>query len=146
MELGEHGGKRNPYGRKGKPKEEKDKNPLKPKTKGGTSAEYLLARLKRDHSAIYEQYKNGEFKSVREAAITAGVIKIVEKIKFYDKPYYFAREIYLNRLSDEWLEELIECLQDTERFEREFKMIENRLKELEDRKQDQPQSKKTRKR
>ena len=44
------------------------------KTEGGTSASYLAAKLKRDHPDIAERLANGEFRSVRAAAIEAGII------------------------------------------------------------------------
>ena len=44
--------------------------------KGGTSAEYLLRRLKRDAPEIADDYIEGKFKSVRAAAIAAGIVKV----------------------------------------------------------------------
>jgi hypothetical protein len=44
-------------------------------TKGSNQREYLLRRLARDHSDILAAYERGEFKSVRAAAIEAGIIK-----------------------------------------------------------------------
>ena len=41
----------------------------------GTSAEYLAARIARDHPEIHERMKAGEFKSVRRAALEAGILK-----------------------------------------------------------------------
>ena len=60
--------------------------------KGGTNQYYLTARLKRDNPEILEGLKNGEFKSVRQAAIAAGIIKV-------PTPFEFAVKAYL-RLSD----------------------------------------------
>jgi hypothetical protein len=42
---------------------------------GGNSGSYLLRRLARDHPVILARYERGEFKSVRAAAIEAGIIK-----------------------------------------------------------------------
>ena len=42
----------------------------------GTSAAYLTARLKRDHDAIFQRLAAGEFTSVRQAAIAAGIVKV----------------------------------------------------------------------
>ena len=42
----------------------------------GTSADYLTARLKRDHDAIFQRLAAGEFRSVRQAAIVAGIVKV----------------------------------------------------------------------
>lgn len=44
-------------------------------TVGSGNAEYLTARLARDHPAILDRMKAGEFKSVRQAALQAGIIK-----------------------------------------------------------------------
>ena len=43
--------------------------------RGSTNAEYLTARLKRDAPAIAVRLERGEFKSVRAAAIEAGIVK-----------------------------------------------------------------------
>ena len=45
-------------------------------TGAGTSADYLTARLKRDHDAIFQRLAAGEFTSVRQAAIAAGIVKV----------------------------------------------------------------------
>lgn len=42
----------------------------------GTSADYLTARLKRDHDEIFQRLAAGEFASVRQAAIAAGIVKV----------------------------------------------------------------------
>lgn len=42
---------------------------------GSTNRDYLLRRLARDHPEILARYERGEFKSVRAAAIAAGIIK-----------------------------------------------------------------------
>lgn len=41
----------------------------------GTDSEYLAARIARDHPDIQEKIKQGEFKSVRAAAVAAGIVK-----------------------------------------------------------------------
>jgi len=43
---------------------------------GGTASEYLLRRLAREHPNILGAYERGEFKSVRQAAIAAGIVKV----------------------------------------------------------------------
>jgi hypothetical protein len=43
---------------------------------GGTSADYLTARLKRDHDEIFQRLAAGGFPSVRQAAIAAGIVKV----------------------------------------------------------------------
>lgn len=45
-------------------------------SRGGTTADYLTARIARDHPAILDRMKAGEFKSVRAAAIEAGIVKV----------------------------------------------------------------------
>jgi hypothetical protein len=41
---------------------------------GGTSAEYLTRRIVRDHPEIAEKMRNGEYKSVRAAALDAKIV------------------------------------------------------------------------
>jgi hypothetical protein len=41
----------------------------------GTDPEYLAARIARDHPDIQARIKQGEFKSVRSAAVAAGIVK-----------------------------------------------------------------------
>lgn len=43
--------------------------------RGSTSAEYLAARIARDRPDVLKRMKAGEFKSVRDAAIEAGIVK-----------------------------------------------------------------------
>ncbi len=45
-------------------------------TGAGTSADYLTARIKRDHDAIFRRLAAGDFPSVRQAAIAAGIVKV----------------------------------------------------------------------
>ena len=47
-----------------------------PPTKGGTDPTYLLARMKRDAPDVAQDYLDGKHKSIRAAAIVAGIIKI----------------------------------------------------------------------
>jgi hypothetical protein len=47
-----------------------------PRAEGGNKAEYLLRRLKRDRPDILEAYGRGEYPSVRQAAIAAGIVKV----------------------------------------------------------------------
>ena len=42
----------------------------------GNAADYLTARLKRDHDDIFQRLEAGEFSSVRKAAIAAGIVKV----------------------------------------------------------------------
>jgi hypothetical protein len=45
-------------------------------TRGSTNADYLTARIARDHKDILERMKAGEFSSVRQAAIEAGIVRV----------------------------------------------------------------------
>jgi hypothetical protein len=51
-----------------------DNNNSKP-SRQGTDPEYLAARIARDHPDIQARIKQGEFKSVRSAAVAAGIVK-----------------------------------------------------------------------
>jgi hypothetical protein len=42
---------------------------------GKRDADYLTARIARDHKAILERMKAGEFPSVRAAALEAGLVR-----------------------------------------------------------------------
>lgn len=46
------------------------------KTPGGTDPAYLVSRLKRDRPDIAQRLADGEFRSVRAAAIEAGIVKV----------------------------------------------------------------------
>jgi hypothetical protein len=65
--LGTHGGDR-------RSQSAKDNQVDNIKLKGGTQADYLRARLKRDAPEIYSRLT--EFRSVRDAAIVAKIIKV----------------------------------------------------------------------
>jgi hypothetical protein len=47
----------------------------------GTSADYLTARLKRDYAEIFQRLLQGEFSSVRKAAIAAGIVKVPGRVE-----------------------------------------------------------------
>ena len=49
--------------------------------KGGNRDTYLAARLKRDHPEIAARVANGEFKSIRAAALEAGIVKPMRSIQ-----------------------------------------------------------------
>lgn len=73
-------------------------------TKGGTSADYLTARIKRDRPDIADRMQRGEFRSVRAAAIEAGLVARPD-------PMQQARRAF-ERLQPEDREEFIQWLQD----------------------------------
>ena len=59
-----------------RPTKDEDGNPNNVRVNGhGNSADYLTARIARDHPAILDRMKAGEFRSVRAAAIEAGIVK-----------------------------------------------------------------------
>jgi hypothetical protein len=67
---------------RGRPKDEQASDivtsllPTKPaKSARGNTREYWASRLKRDHPDIFKRLEAGEFKSVRAAAIEAGIVK-----------------------------------------------------------------------
>lgn len=60
-------------GRQGRPKGKGDKITFR---KRGTSAEYLAGLLKRDHPDIAAAVERGEYRSIRAAAIAAGIVKV----------------------------------------------------------------------
>lgn len=69
LELKKHGGDRS----KKKPSEQVDIINLNSPSKGGTSADYLFSRLKRDAPGMLDEIGKGKrFKSVRAAAVEAG--------------------------------------------------------------------------
>jgi hypothetical protein len=43
---------------------------------GSNNANYLTVRIARDHPDILDRMKAGEFASVRQAAIAAGIVKV----------------------------------------------------------------------
>ena len=51
-----------------------DNYQLETPNQGGTNKDYLLARLYHQHYDIFERWERGEFRSVRAAAIAAGIV------------------------------------------------------------------------
>lgn len=47
----------------------------KASSKGGNSADYLAAKLKRDHPDIASKIESGEYKSIHAAALDAGIVR-----------------------------------------------------------------------
>jgi hypothetical protein len=50
-------------------------------SKGGTGAEYLVRRLKRDAPEVAAQLAQGAFKSARAAAVAAGIVKVATRVE-----------------------------------------------------------------
>jgi hypothetical protein len=55
----------------------------------GTNADYLTRRIARDHAEIFERMKAGEYRSVRAAALDAGIIHPTTTIRT-DDPHAIA--------------------------------------------------------
>ena len=51
----------------------------------GNSQDYLLARLARDHPEILDGYERGDYPSVRQAAIAAGIVKLLPPLESVKK-------------------------------------------------------------
>ena len=68
------------------------------KLREGTTREYLAARLKRDYPAICVRIEAGEFRSIRAAAIAAGIIKtktpLDELRRWWRKASRLERELF----------------------------------------------------
>jgi len=78
-ELGTHGGDRTSE------EGQDSSNNLAPDERG---SDYLTARIARDHPNVHERMKEGEFRSVRQAAIEAGIIEDIrtKQIRETDGP------------------------------------------------------------
>lgn len=70
----------------------------------GNAADYLTARLKRDHDAIFQRLADGEFSSVRQAAIAAGIVKVpsvLDKLrKLWAKASDADRRTFVEEITD----------------------------------------------
>ncbi|MBU0515096.1 MAG: hypothetical protein KJ621_10020 [Proteobacteria bacterium] len=64
--------------------------------KWGETTGYLIARLKRDTPAVAEVLARGEYRSVRQAAIAAGIVKVPTPLdqakRWVKKPDHRERE------------------------------------------------------
>jgi hypothetical protein len=49
--------------------------------RGSTNSQYLAARIARDRPDVLERMKAGEFRSVRAAAIEAGIVKVLTPLE-----------------------------------------------------------------
>lgn len=70
--LGKHGGNRTE-------KMEQGYNMITLPSKRGTNRTYLLRRIERDHPDIFLRFHSGEFRSVRAAALAAGILRAKRK-------------------------------------------------------------------
>lgn len=78
------------------------------KIRPGENAEYLKARLARDEPEILERYKAGEFRSVRAAAIEAGIVNVKTRYSLPDDPQAAGRYL-AQRVDREWFDSLIDA-------------------------------------
>jgi hypothetical protein len=58
----------------------------------GTNADYLTRRIARDHPDILERMKAGEYRSVRAAALEAGIVSRTQTVRI-DNPHSAARTL-----------------------------------------------------
>ena len=74
----------------------------------GTSASYLTARIARDRPDILERMKAGEYRSVRAAAIDAGIVQPTTRYCLSDNPIAAGR--YLARKVDrDWFDAMMDA-------------------------------------
>ncbi len=71
----------------------------------GTSADYLTARIARDRPDILERMKTGEYRSVRQAAIEAGIVNAKTRYSLPSDPIAAGRYL-AQRVDDAWFEAL----------------------------------------
>ena len=72
--------------KQGRPKKE-EKVSMTPFTRGYNNAEYLTARIARDRPDILEEMKAGKYRSVRAAAIDAGIVKVPTSLENAQKAF-----------------------------------------------------------
>lgn len=75
----------------------------------GNSAAYLGARLLRDHPSHHRRWQAGEFRSVRAAAIDAGIITAAPQLILTRDPVVSAQRIREQR-SALWIEDLLAAI------------------------------------
>ena len=70
----------------------------------GNAADYLTARLMRDHDEIFQRLAAGEFSSVRQAAIAAGIVKVPSVLdrlrKLWAKASDADRRAFMEEITD----------------------------------------------
>lgn len=74
----------------------------------GTSTAYLEARLARDFPDILERKRAGEFRSVRQAAIEAGIVSAKMRYSLPDDPEAAGRYL-AQRVGRAWFDTLIDA-------------------------------------
>lgn len=78
--------------------------------RGSESADYIKARLRRDHPEIAKQLEAGEFKSARQAGIAAGFVKAIPTVRIVEDLEKVAESLR-KHLNSEQLSELLVLLQ-----------------------------------
>ena len=73
----------------------------------GNSADYLTARIARDRPDILEAMKRGEYRSVRQAAIEAGIVNPKVRYSLPDDPIAAAHYL-AQRVDREWFLALVD--------------------------------------
>ena len=76
--------------------------------RGTTGADYIKARLRRDHPEIADQLEQGEFRSARAAAIAAGIIQGIPPVQLKD-PAPTAQKLFAKK-GQAWCLRLMEEL------------------------------------
>lgn len=68
----------------------------------GTDSSYLADRIDRDHPEVHEKMKAGEYRSVRQAAIDAGIIEDRTRVSFYaDDPERACKNIFKHMVRED---------------------------------------------
>lgn len=73
----------------------------------GNSVDYLTARIARDHPDILEDMKEGKYRSVRQAAIEAGIVNARTRYSLPDDPIAAGRYL-AQRVDKEWLLSMVD--------------------------------------
>lgn len=83
----------------------------------GNNADYLTARIARDHPEILEGMKQGKYRSVRAAAIDAGIID-PNKTRRHQLPTdpTAAGQYLAKRVDAEWMATMLEAYQQDDRL------------------------------
>lgn len=74
----------------------------------GTSAEYLTARIARDRPDILDDMKAGKYRSVRQAAIEAGIVKPSQRLSVPRDPQA-AGDYLAQRVDTEWFMRMVDA-------------------------------------
>lgn len=95
IELKKHGGDRRSQ------QARQDQGADRTLKRGSESADYIKARLRRDHPEIAKALERGEFRSARAAAIKAGIIKPVPTVRLVSDINAIAAKLCQHLTSDQ---------------------------------------------